>query len=112
MSMKEKKERCLVTVVVLCELQWVLARVYKASRQELTAVVEMLLSDDVFFLEETEMVRQALTRFTDGKADLPDYLIGAKSLSLGATSTFTFDKALRRQSGFTVLEDSILVEAQ
>jgi predicted nucleic-acid-binding protein len=106
--MKDENERCLVTIAVLCELQWVLARVYKASREELTAVVEMLLNDGVFVLEDTELVQEALKRFRSGKADLPDFLIGGKSLSLGATSTYTFDNALRHENGFSILEESTL----
>ncbi len=97
-------EPCLVTIPVLCEMQWVLKRVYKASREDLGVAAETLLTDHTFKVEEPDSVRQALDRFRDGKADLADYLIGVMGRSLGARTTFTFDKALRDEEEFTWLD--------
>jgi predicted nucleic-acid-binding protein len=108
---KETDKRCLVTIAVLCELQWVLLKIYKASRRELADVVEMLLEDEVFVVEEAERVGRALERFRSGKADLSDYLIGERGGALGAESTFTFDKALDGEGGFTLLTQAALQKA-
>ena len=61
------------------------------------------MTDSAFLVEESESVRQALDRFREGKADLADYLIGIRGQSLGARTTFTFDKALRAEEGFSWL---------
>ena len=99
----EADEPCLVTVIALCELQWVLKRLYKVSREDLASAVEGLLLDDRYLIEESAAVGAAVVRFRNGKADLADYLIGLKSRSLGAEETVTFDRALRGEDGFRVL---------
>ena len=99
----EADERCLVTIVALCELQWVLKRLYKVSREDLARAVEDLLLDDRYMIEESATVGAAVIRFRNGKADLADYLIGLKSRLLGAEETVTFDRALRGEDGFRVL---------
>ncbi len=96
-------ERCLVTIVVLCELQWVLKRLYKVPREELATAVENFLLDDLYLVEESATVSEALIRFRQGKADLADFFIGLRSLDLGASETFTFDKALSTEEGFSLL---------
>ena len=99
----EADERCLVTVVALCELQWVLKRLYKVPREALANAIEDFLLDDRYLIEESVIVGAALIRFRNGRADLADYLIGLKSRSLGAGETVTFDRALRGEDGFRVL---------
>ncbi|MCP3957589.1 MAG: type II toxin-antitoxin system VapC family toxin [bacterium] len=99
----EAGEPCLVTVVAICELQWVLKRLYKVSREDRASAIEDLLLDDRYLIEESVTVGAAVVRFRNGKADLADYLIGLKSRSLGAEETATFDRALRGEDGFRVL---------
>ncbi len=53
----------------------------------------MLLADDLFAVEEAALVRRALEKFRDGKADFSDYLIGERASSLEAKTVFTFDSA-------------------
>ncbi len=99
----EDEERCLVNIPVLCETVWVLLRRYHASREDLALTVESLLDDDVFEIEQRQVVEVALQRFREGRADLADYLIGVKNNRLHATTTYTFDRALRGEEGFTWL---------
>lgn len=99
----EADEPCLVTVIVLCELQWVLKRLYRVPREDLASAVENLLVDDRYLIEESTTVGAAVNRFRNGKGDMADYLIGLKSHSLGAEETMTFDQALRGEDGFHVL---------
>lgn len=103
---EEQEESCLVKVPVLCELLWVLSRLYDASRYDMALVVETLLTDEVFVVEDAECVAEALRRFRGGRADFADYVIGVNSTALGASTTFTFDTALRQEEGFTWIDVS------
>lgn len=105
-------EPCLIKSLVLCETLWVLRSVYKASRFELALLIETLLTDDVFIVEESETVRDALARFRQGRADFADYLIGVNSRALGASSALTFDAGLQGEESFTWLDSSERDEAE
>ncbi len=96
-------ELCLISIPVLCETVWVLRRRYRASREDLTLTIESLLDDEVFEIEQRNAVTEALHRFGKGRADLADYLIGVKNSLLHATTTYTFDRALKDAKGFTWL---------
>lgn len=99
----ETGTKCLVLLIVLCELEWVLTSCYKTPRDEITAAVQAILGVPLFEVEEPEVVSKALTQYRLGKGDLSDYLLGAKAQSLSAKTTFTLDKALRDGEGFTLL---------
>ena len=49
-------------------------------------------------------VNAALDSYAHGKAEFPDYLIGAAAKAAGATTTFTFDRDLRRGEDFTLVQ--------
>lgn len=99
----EAGTKCLVLLIVLCELDWVLASCYKTPRVEIAAAVQAILAESLFEVEEPQVVHQALIQYRLGKGDLSDYLLGAKAHSLGAETTYTFDKALRNNESFTLL---------
>ena len=82
----------LVTLVVLCELVWVLERGYRYSRVQIAALVRGLLSADDLSIERSELAWQALNAFEEGPADFADYVIGATGREAGAEATVTFDR--------------------
>jgi predicted nucleic-acid-binding protein len=94
---------CLVTTPVLCELEWVLVSCYRVSRNEVAATVERLLAHEIFVFDDRNVVLQALAAFKRSRAGFADHLIGAKAQASGATTTWTFDRALRRCAGFSIL---------
>lgn len=101
----EAGELCFISDPVLCETEWVLDRHYKASRAEILATLENLLSrQSLFVFEDPDALRKALNAYQQGKADFSDFLIGAKAETRGVRTTFTFDRALARQQGFSILE--------
>ena len=99
----ENGTRCLLTIVVLCELEWVLATSYEVSREEIALAVRRFVADELFEVEEQQVVQQALDDYGRGRGDLSDYLLAARGHALGAMTTFTFDKALRDCERFTLL---------
>ena len=96
-------EACLVTNIAICELEWVLEEVYRASRADVAAAVRTILSTPPFVVEDAALVTRALNAYVRGKADLSDYLLGAVGADAGARTTHTFDRALRNSEGFTLL---------
>lgn len=99
----EDGEKCLLTTIVLCELEWVLRQSYGVPRMEVAAAVEGFLTDELFAVEEPEEARRALTSYREGKGDLSDYLLGARGTSLQARTVYTFDRGLRDCEDFTLL---------
>ena len=81
-----------VTLVVLCELVWVLERGYRYSRIQIAALVRGLLSADDLSIERSELAWQALNAFEEGPADFADYVIGGTARAAGAETTVTFDR--------------------
>lgn len=94
-------EPCLINLTVLCELIWVLKSYYRASRQDQALLLESLLEDEIFEIEQRDAVAHALEQFRTGRADFADYLIGVRNKNLGASTTYTFDRGLRDATGFS-----------
>jgi predicted nucleic-acid-binding protein len=63
-----------------------------------------LLDRAVFVFEDRGVLVQALAAYRQGRAQFADHLIGAKVQAFGATTTWTFDRALRNSSGFSLLD--------
>jgi len=63
-----------------------------------------MLQSPVFEFENRPIVYQALQRTKQGKADFSDYLIGALCHQAGCEETATFDRKLRNESGFEVID--------
>ena len=95
-----------ISLVVLAELCWVLHRLYSATMDELTAMLDDLLSTPQFHLERRDVVQAAIRRFkagTNRKAGVVDALIAQIAESEGCIQTLTFDKAAVRAAGMTLL---------
>ena len=95
-----------ISLVVLAELCWVLHRLYSATMDELTAMLDDLLSTPQFHLERRDVVQAAIRRFKAGKsrkAGVVDALIAQIAESEGCTHIFTFDRAAVRAAGMTLL---------
>jgi predicted nucleic-acid-binding protein len=102
-SAREQGEVCLVSNPVLCEIEWVLARSYSAKRKDCAVAFQGFLEDPFFVFEDRSAVGRALLFFQEGKASFADYLIGETAQTWEARTTFTFDRDLAGQPGFTVL---------
>jgi predicted nucleic-acid-binding protein len=96
-------DTCLVSIPVLCELEWVLESVYRASRSDIVATVRMLQTTPPFVLEDAELLDRAIQMYSKGKGDLSDYILGEVGVARGAHTTYTFDRDLRSARGFTLL---------
>jgi len=87
--------------IVLCEVEWVLSSFYRVPRPELADTIRRLINSQAFAFQDRTTIVEALGSYEIGRAELSDYLIGASAARVGAVTTYTFDRALRRTEGFT-----------
>lgn len=93
-----------VSLVVLAEVSWVLARAYKTTRSELAEAVEGLLRSAEIRIENAEAVWRALGVYQASKsAEFADALIAEIAALEGVTRTFTFDRRAAAEAGMKLL---------
>lgn len=95
-----RSDQVLLPDIVLCELEWVLGAVYGVSKSEIARTLRHLLDTQCFAFLNRGAVAGALRDYEAGKGEFSDYLIGASAARAGASTTYTFDRALRRAGGF------------
>jgi predicted nucleic-acid-binding protein len=89
--------------IVLCEICWVLKAVYGFEKNEIAKALQALLDDAGFCIEARPAVEEALALYRQHAGQFPDHLIGVASRLAGATTTYTFDKAVGKLPNFTIL---------
>ena len=97
------EEPLYLTVVVLCELVWVLTRLYRQTKPQIAGYIEQILGTAQFSIEHDALVRAALRSWRSGKGDFSDHLIGEIARHAGCRDTVTFDRGLRHVTGFSVI---------
>jgi predicted nucleic-acid-binding protein len=100
---RSEGEALFIPVIVICEMFWVLDRVHKQSKPEMIRALEELLELDIFEFEQEAVLRASLDHYRRGKADFADYVIGEISRQAGCRYTVTFDRALGRAPGYSLL---------
>jgi predicted nucleic-acid-binding protein len=94
---------CFISLIVFCELVWVLESAYGYSKREIAGALEKMLAIRQFEIEEKDIVRQALNDYRGGRGDIADYLIGRVNHSHGCDLTATFDRSLKSSPFFDVI---------
>jgi predicted nucleic-acid-binding protein len=92
-----------ISVIVVVEYSWVLARLYKYSRKEIISTLTALLDVDCFRVEDQNLVRSALQLYSETKADFSDCLILVRHQANGAKITHTFDRKAAKLKGFQII---------
>jgi predicted nucleic-acid-binding protein len=100
---RQKKESLFISILVLCEVVWVLDRSYSQSKDAIVATLERIVEADLFVIERDALVRQSIEEYRSGRGNFADYLIGGISRDAGCSDTVTFDHALAGGARFTVL---------
>jgi predicted nucleic-acid-binding protein len=98
-----REEPLFLSLLVLCEVAWVLDRSYDQPRVVIASILDAVLNTDAFAVERDELARGCIAQFRAGKAGFADYVIGAVARDLGCEATFSFDRDLRGVAGFLVL---------
>lgn len=89
--------------ITLCEMCWVLKRLYKAPKEQLAEIIELLLRTVQLFVQEPQVVWMALEEFKTDNADFPDCLIAQINIVNYCSSTVTFDVKASNAAGFDLL---------
>jgi predicted nucleic-acid-binding protein len=79
-----------VTVPCLCELVWVLRRVYQYDRETIGAALKALLKIDNIVIDQPTV--EAGIQFLDSGGDFADGAIAFEGRSLGGETFVSFDK--------------------
>lgn len=97
-------EGCFINGIVLCELVWVLESAYEYKKETIADVLDRILATKQFEIERKDITRQAVRDYREGRGDLADYLIGRINQAQGCEATATFDRALKNEKAFIVLD--------
>lgn len=88
-----------IAMVSVVELVWVLQSCYASSKDEIVQVIDTLLRTKELTVEHTDIVWQALRRFTNANADFADCLIERCAHVAGCDYIVTFDRKAARTAG-------------
>lgn len=89
--------------ITLCEMCWVLKRLYKTPKEQLAEIIEQLLRTVQLLVHEPQVIWMALEEFKTDSADFPDCLIAQINLANYCSSTVTFDVKASKVAGFNLL---------
>ena len=90
------QERIWISVVVACELVWVLQRLYAYDRKHIVSALSAMLKFPSLDLEHPAAMKKAVNELARSPADFADILLGILSAEQGATFVLTFDKKAAR----------------
>jgi len=98
-----KGGNCYLSVIVLCEIAWVLRGAYRLEKKSILLALDQILETAGFLVEDRDLVREAVDQFRVGRGNFADYVIGARNQAAGCSDTATFDRSLRGSRLFSVL---------
>ena len=101
-AIQHKKLIC-ITLIVLCEVVWVLNYHYQLKKEEISQFLDLLLHAEQIEIENRQLALNAFQEYQNSKADFSDCLIGLSSIALGCSTTYTFDIKAAKLSSFTHL---------
>lgn len=81
-----------VTVIVLCELVWVLRGAYDVRKKDIVRTLTKMLQTSQLHIQHEKQVRAALRTYAHHPADFADCLIGQLHRDAGCEHTATFDQ--------------------
>lgn len=96
------EDPCFINRIVLCEVVWVLSRIYRFTRDQIAATLEHLLNTRELLIEDYNEVAGALRDFREG-VDFADALAARINRRMGCDYTATFDRKASRRLGFRML---------
>lgn len=99
--LEREGEAIYLSTPVLCELVWALKTHYEVERAGCLAVLDSVLSSDLFTFEHVTALRRAAEAYRKGKGDFADYVIQQMAATQRVATVYTYDKALLKEPGFT-----------
>ena len=99
-----RQEPVFLSHIVLCEVCWVLQAVYGFEKTQITMALEALMDDGCFHFQARPSVHEALALYKRHSGQFSDHLLGTVARFEGASTTYTFDKAVGKSPNFTLLK--------
>lgn len=90
--------------IVLCELVWVLESAYQYKKKQISHVLELLIRNKQFVVDDYDAFWCALSAYRDRGHDFADYLLGALNTHYGCRYTVTLDKKASKSNDFQYLQ--------
>jgi len=91
-----------IAVTAIAEFAWVMKRIFRISRRDTFALLNMFLNRPDIAIEQAEVVRKAANLFQAGTAEFADYLVACSGQLAGCSHTITFDRKAARSAGMTL----------
>jgi predicted nucleic-acid-binding protein len=88
-----------VSMVVLCELIWVLDSGYGYKKTDIARLLRGMLSTPALLLENQERLSRAVSLYEKGRSGFADYLIACTCDDETAVPVYTFDRAAVKTTG-------------
>lgn len=88
----QDQHRIWVSLVVTCELVWVLQRLYGYEKAQILVALNALLKFPALEMENPKAIKRVLDELGRSSADFADILLGILSTDIGAAHVLTFDK--------------------
>jgi len=92
-----------ISQITLVETTWVLTKKYRQEKSAIIETIRRLLNARELVIENSTIVRSALTSYQTTSADFADALIAEGGLQAGCRRTVTFDKAAAKLPGMLLL---------
>ena len=99
------ERECMVGQVVLCELVWVLDRLYGYSVAQCQQTLAVLLGFAGLRFESRPVVLSVFKAWQQHGGDWADHLIGAQMQALGCEAVLTLDRRAGRAATHRMLSD-------
>jgi predicted nucleic-acid-binding protein len=103
-SALSKESPGFISLIVMCELGWVLEDVYGMDKPGIIGVLRVLLEADELVIESKPTAWAAFQQYQSSPMDFSDALIGGLGRVAGCTHTLTFDKAAAKSGAFELLK--------
>ena len=94
-----------ITLIVLCELVWVLQRAYRYEKQQVVLVLDQILITTELMVENEALARKALDVWRNGVAGYSDYLLVLANQAAGCEQTYSFDRKLAQHPMVAIPSD-------
>ena len=88
----------------MVEIAWVLKRVYRFSRAQISETLVELTASESIVVERSEEVAAAAYRYGEGGAEFADLMILSAAVRAGTGPLYTFDRKLSRMRGAVLVE--------
>jgi predicted nucleic-acid-binding protein len=89
---------CFLAHIVLCELVWVLRRLYGYELEQCQTALKALLTFPNFKIEAAAVAHAAFKAWKKHGGDYADHLLGAQAQAMGCEAVLTLDKKAAKSS--------------